>query len=180
MSVRIRLKKLGRKHRPFFRLCAMDLRSPRDGKVIEELGYYDPMIRDTDARAVLNGERIDYWLSVGAQPSDNAKTLIKKYGSSGTHLDQQNAALERLKQKEKFMPAVVPAPKPPEPEKPEEVAVTEEAAPEAAEAAAPAAEETPAKETPAKEAAAPAEETPAEAAAETAEATEEPKKESSE
>ncbi len=58
------MKKLGRKHRPFFRICAMDIRVPRDGRVLEELGTYDPMIRETDARALLNGERIKYWLSV--------------------------------------------------------------------------------------------------------------------
>ena len=98
MTVRLRLKKLGRKHRPFFRLCAMDSRSARDGKVIEELGYYDPMVSDTDARAVLNGDRIDYWLKVGAQPSEKAQVLIKKYGANGSHLEQQKAALERLKQ----------------------------------------------------------------------------------
>lgn len=97
MAVRIRMKKLGRRHRPFFRVCAMDSRAPRDGRVIEELGYYDPMVKETDARAILNGERIDYWLSVGAQPSENVKTLIKKYGTNGTHLDAQEKALERLK-----------------------------------------------------------------------------------
>jgi len=96
MSVRIRLKKMGRKHRPFFRLCAMDIRSPRDGRVLEELGYYDPMVADTDARAVLNGERIDYWLGVGAQPSDKAAVLIKKYGTNGTNLEAQKAALEKM------------------------------------------------------------------------------------
>ena len=46
MAVRIRLKKMGRKHRPFYRICAMDVRVPRDGKAIEELGYYDPMVKD--------------------------------------------------------------------------------------------------------------------------------------
>ena len=96
MAVRIRLKRLGRTHRPFYRICAMDGRSPRDGRVIEELGHYDPMVRETDARAVLEAERIDYWLGVGAQPSDKVKVLIKKYGSNGTHLEQQKAALERL------------------------------------------------------------------------------------
>ena len=99
MAVRIRLKKLGRRHRPFFRLCAIDGRAPRDGRVLEELGTYDPMIGDTDARAVLNGPRIDYWLGVGAQPSDKVKVLIKKYGTNGTHLDQQKEALERIKPK---------------------------------------------------------------------------------
>ena len=87
MTVRIRMKKLGRKHRPFYRICAMEQRTPRDGRVLEELGTYDPMVPETDARARLDGERIKYWLSVGAQPSDRVKVLIKKYGSEGTHLD---------------------------------------------------------------------------------------------
>lgn len=99
MTVRIRLKRMGRRHRPFYRICAMDQRAPRDGRVIEELGYYDPMVKLTDARAVLNGERIDYWLSVGAQPSDKAAVLIRKYGSHGTHLEQQRDALEKLQVK---------------------------------------------------------------------------------
>ena len=98
MAVRIRLKKMGRAHRPFFRICAVDQRSPRDGRVIEELGLYDPMCPETDARALLKGDRIDYWVGVGAQPSDKVKVLIKKYGTSGTHLEQQKAALERLTQ----------------------------------------------------------------------------------
>ena len=108
MAVRIRLKRMGRLHRPFFRICAMDARSPRDGKVIEELGYYDPMVRDVDARAILNGERIDYWLGVGALPTDKVKVLIKKYGSQGSHLDQQKSALERLnKNKQRAVPMAV-------------------------------------------------------------------------
>ncbi len=111
MAVRIRLKKMGRKARPFFRFCAVDSRKPRDGKVIEELGYYDPMIRETDARVVLKGERIDYWLSVGAQPSDKAGVLIKKYGPKGTHLEQQKAARERMKTRPaQFQPPAKPAP----------------------------------------------------------------------
>ena len=114
MAVRIRLKMMGRKHRPFFRLCAMDGRSPRDGRVLEELGIYDPLVPEVDARAVLNGERIAYWLGVGASPSDNAVVLIKKYGKDGTHLEQQKAALERLAQKRRRGVSVsdIPAPTP--------------------------------------------------------------------
>lgn len=104
MAVRIRLKKFGRKHRPYFRLCALDVRRPRDGRVIEELGHYDPMCPETDARALLNGERIDYWKSVGAQPSESAAVLIKKYGTNGTHLDAQKAALERLSKRKVYAP----------------------------------------------------------------------------
>jgi small subunit ribosomal protein S16 len=72
------MKKLGRKHRPFFRICAMDSRKPRDGRAIEELGHYDPMVRDKSQRVTLNMERIDYWMSVGATPSDKVAVLIKK------------------------------------------------------------------------------------------------------
>lgn len=104
MAVRIRMKKMGRINRPFFRVVAVDSRKARDGRVLEYLGHYDPMVVDTDARAVLNGERIDYWVSVGAQPSDKVQTLIKKYGSKGTHAAQQKAALEKIKAPKQFMP----------------------------------------------------------------------------
>jgi small subunit ribosomal protein S16 len=93
------MKMMGRRHRPFFRVCVTDARTPRDGRVIEEVGYYDPMVPETDARAVLNNERIDYWVSVGAQLSDKVAVLVKKYGSKGTHLDAQKAANELLARK---------------------------------------------------------------------------------
>lgn len=79
MAVRIRLKQLGRKHRPYYRICVMDSRVPRGGKAIEEIGTYDPMIRDTDQRVTLNAERYDYWVGVGAQATDNVKRLADKY-----------------------------------------------------------------------------------------------------
>ncbi len=76
--VRIRMKSFGRRHRPFFRICAMDSRTGRDGAAIEELGHYDPMVRNKDARTVLNVSRIRYWLSVGAQPSEKVAALLRK------------------------------------------------------------------------------------------------------
>ncbi len=72
--------------------------APRDGKVLEELGTYDPMVPDTDARVQLNGERVDYWIGVGAQPSEKVAVLIKKYGSNGTHQEANKAAIEKLAQ----------------------------------------------------------------------------------
>jgi small subunit ribosomal protein S16 len=90
------MKKLGRSHQPFFRICAVDKHRPRDGKVIEELGTYDPRVPETDARALPKVERIDYWLGVGALPSEKVAVLIQKYGSKGTHVAAQKAALERL------------------------------------------------------------------------------------
>jgi small subunit ribosomal protein S16 len=70
---------LGRKHRPFFRIVAIDGRQPRNGRLIEELGTYDPMIKDKAQRVKLKTERIKHWLSVGAQPSDKVTTLFKKF-----------------------------------------------------------------------------------------------------
>ncbi|MEM6552339.1 MAG: 30S ribosomal protein S16 [Planctomycetota bacterium] len=78
--VRLRFKRFGRTHRPYYRLCAMDKRSPRDGQAIEELGTYDPLEKD-DAKAVnFKAERVQYWLSVGAQPSETVAALLKKHG----------------------------------------------------------------------------------------------------
>jgi len=111
VSVRIRMKQFGRKHRPYYRICAMDIRRPRDGRVLEQLGTYDPLVPETDARALLNGERIAYWLSVGAQPSDKVRVLIKKYGMGGTHVEAQRAALDRLAQARRRPEPPAPMPK---------------------------------------------------------------------
>lgn len=127
MAVRIRLKKLGRKHRPFFRICATDVRAPRDGRVIEELGTYDPMVPETDARVTLDYERVTYWLGVGAQPSESAAVLIKKYGPEGTHLEQMKAARERLKSQKGVVPPPPPLPKKKEKKAEEPVAEAAEA-----------------------------------------------------
>ena len=147
MAVRIRMKVFGRRHRPFFRVCVTDARNPRDGRVLEEVGYYDPMVPETDARAVLRGDRIDYWLSVGAQPSEKVAVLIKKYGTNGTHLEEQKAAVERLasKRRRPGVPTDLPKTekivrKKKEEKKAEEVAPVEEAVEEVVATPAPAEE----------------------------------------
>lgn len=76
--MRIRLKRMGRRNRPFFRIGAFDAREERDGKYIEQLGHYDPMEKDDEKKVVLKKERIEYWLSVGAKPSDTVGTFLKK------------------------------------------------------------------------------------------------------
>lgn len=78
--VRIRMSRLGRKHRPFFRINAVEKRTPRDGKILEALGWYDPMVKDEAKAVELNTERIKHWLSVGAQPSDTVNDLLAKHG----------------------------------------------------------------------------------------------------
>lgn len=80
MSVKLRLKRLGRKNHAFYRLNAMDSRSPRDGRVIEELGYYDPTNKDKAKQFVAKIERCQYWLNVGAIPSETVSSLLKKAG----------------------------------------------------------------------------------------------------
>ncbi len=105
MAVAIRMKRMGRKNREYYRICATDRRSPRDGRVIEELGTYDPHVSETDDRCTLNGPRVDYWISVGAQPSDAVRVLIKKYGTNDTHLTQMEAARAKL-----AMPRIIPDP----------------------------------------------------------------------
>ena len=79
MAVRIRMKMMGRKHRQYFRIVAIDGRQPRDGRVLEELGSYDPMVKDTDARVKLRPDRIRHWMSVGAKPSEKVQVFLNKY-----------------------------------------------------------------------------------------------------
>ncbi len=76
--VKIRLKRFGRKNHAFWRINAVDHRSPRDGKVIEELGFYDPINSDTANQVVVNKDRVDFWIKKGAQPSPTVKQLLAR------------------------------------------------------------------------------------------------------
>ncbi len=78
--VRIRLKRMGRRHRAFFRICVVDAREERDGRTIEDIGTYDPAVPQDDKKVVLKIDRAEYWLGVGAQPSETAASLLKKVG----------------------------------------------------------------------------------------------------
>ena len=80
MAVKLRLKRMGRKNHPFFRLNAIDSRSPRDGRVIEELGYYDPRNKDQTKQFVAKLDFCRHWLDVGAVPSQTVSSLLKKQG----------------------------------------------------------------------------------------------------
>ena len=81
MSVKIRLRRDGAKKRPFYHLVAADERRARNGRFIEELGYYNPIVAaDAEPILVLKADRIRYWLGVGAQPSETAAALLKKQG----------------------------------------------------------------------------------------------------
>ncbi|QDU72409.1 30S ribosomal protein S16 [Mucisphaera calidilacus] len=82
--VRLRLKRFGRRHHPFYRLNAMDIRTRRDGREIEQLGYYDPCNKNEDQQFHVKEDRVRYWLSVGAQPSETVANLLKKAGIEPT------------------------------------------------------------------------------------------------
>ncbi|MBO2532336.1 small subunit ribosomal protein S16 [Planifilum fulgidum] len=78
MAVRIRLKRMGAKKKPFYRVVVADARSPRDGRFIEEIGYYNPL---TDpAQIKIDEEKALKWLATGAQPSDTVRSLFRKAG----------------------------------------------------------------------------------------------------
>lgn len=78
MAVRIRLRRMGAKKRPFYRIVVADSRSPRDGRIIEELGYYNPISEPVDIK--VDAEKARKWISTGAQPSDTVKSLLKNQG----------------------------------------------------------------------------------------------------
>jgi len=80
MSVKIRMKRVGTKNTPVYRIVVADSRSPRDGKFIEEIGTYQPLKEGTNYTIKL--ERAQYWISKGAQPSDTVASFIKKAGKA--------------------------------------------------------------------------------------------------
>ncbi len=78
MSVKIRLRRMGAKKRPFYRLVVADSRRARDGRFIETLGYYNPCVEPNELK--IDDARARYWLGVGAQPSETAQALLKRQG----------------------------------------------------------------------------------------------------
>ncbi len=78
MAVKIRLKRMGAHKKPFYRVVVADSRSPRDGRFIEEIGYYNPMTNPSDVK--IDGEKAKKWISNGAQPTETVKSLFKKSG----------------------------------------------------------------------------------------------------
>jgi len=183
MSVAIRLSRGGAKKRPYYKIVVTDSRKARDGKFIERIGSYNPLLaKDNPDRVKLDEERAKHWLSVGAQPSDRVMRFLDAAGimerparNNPQKAEPGDKAKERVEEKaakeEAAKEAVAAAAAAPAEEAPaaEAEAPAEEAVAEEAPAEAPAAE-APAEEAAAEEA--PAEEAPAEAAAEEAPAEE--------
>ena len=91
MAVKLRLTRIGRRHRPFFRINAVESRTPRDGRILEKVGHYDPIEKDTAKQIVLNRERVQYWLDKGAIPSETVSQILLRQGIKNTF------AVERTK-----------------------------------------------------------------------------------
>jgi small subunit ribosomal protein S16 len=84
MSVKLRLARGGRKGKPFYRIVAANITAPRDGKFLEKIGYFDPLLEsDNEKRLVIKKERAEYWLKVGAIPSDRVANLLISLGVAG-------------------------------------------------------------------------------------------------
>ena len=79
MSVKIRMTRMGRRHRPFFRINAVEAKTPRDGRILEKLGHYDPLEKNDDKQIVINKERIEFWIAQGAFASDTCAQIFKKF-----------------------------------------------------------------------------------------------------
>ena len=166
MALKIRLARGGAKKRPFYRIVVAEAAAPRDGRYVERVGTYNPMVpKDHEQRLTLNGERINFWMSKGAQPTERVHKMLASAGLMAAPVlrDQPKKSAPGKKRAER------------------EAAAAEAAAAEEAAAAAAAAEAAPAEEAPAEEAvaeAAPAEEAAAEEApAEEAAAEEAPAEE---
>ena len=161
MSLRIRLSRGGAKKRPFYRIVIADSRSPRDGKFIEKIGTYNPMLpKEGGNRLVIKEDRVKYWVSVGALPSDRVARFLGDAGlmekvvapanQTKQNMPKLKAQERQQEQADKAKTAATEATATPAEEAPAEEAPAEEAP----------AEEAPAEEAPAEEA--PAEEAPAE------------------
>ena len=91
MAVKIRMMRIGRRHRPFFRINAIEGRNPRNGRILEKLGHYDPIEKNEAKQIVLNRERIEYWLGQGAVPSDSVSQILARNGIETKHADEKTA-----------------------------------------------------------------------------------------
>jgi small subunit ribosomal protein S16 len=112
MAVKLRLMRLGRRHRPFFRINAIDSRAPRNGRIIEKLGHYDPIEKDPQKQVVLNRERVQYWLDKGAIPSDTVSQILLRHGIKNKYAEETSARRARAKQRQRQKPMQKPMQKP--------------------------------------------------------------------
>jgi len=105
LMVKIRLQRLGRRNRPFYRVVAIDHLTRREGACLENLGFYDPCASQVDKQVRLNDERVKHWLSYGAQPSDTVRDLLAKRGLIDVKLWEKDREHQRKRLAEKLAKA---------------------------------------------------------------------------
>ena len=89
MAVKLRLARMGRRHRPFFRINAVESHTPRDGRVLEKLGHYDPLEKDVTKQILLNRDRVEYWLGKVAVPSDTVSEILLRQGIKHKYAEEK-------------------------------------------------------------------------------------------
>jgi small subunit ribosomal protein S16 len=97
MALKIRLRQQGRNNRATYRFVVTDSRSPRDGKYVEMVGWYNPFESELERTLFVKSDRVEYWLGVGAQLTDNARTLIAKVAPSVVHSHTEKRLAHRAK-----------------------------------------------------------------------------------
>ncbi len=97
MALKIRLRQQGRRNRAFYRLVVTNSRSPRDGKYVEALGWYNPVEEDDNKKLAIKVDRIQHWLNVGAQLTENAQNLVRKSAPQIIHEQSEKERVQRAK-----------------------------------------------------------------------------------
>jgi small subunit ribosomal protein S16 len=114
--VKLRFMRIGKKNRPYYRLCAIDVRRQRGGEYLEMIGVYDPLIKDDLKKIRINKERAEYWLSKGAQPTEGVFPFLKKAHVAGL-IRPKKPRHQRPEPQVKAAPAAVGSSKKPKPPK---------------------------------------------------------------
>ncbi|OXU16210.1 30S ribosomal protein S16 [Sedimentisphaera salicampi] len=97
MAVKLRMTRMGRRHRPFFRINAVESTTPRDGRILEKVGHYDPLKKDKDSQIELDTEKAKKWIDKGAVPSDTVAQILEKFEIECPTYKRKKARKERAK-----------------------------------------------------------------------------------
>jgi small subunit ribosomal protein S16 len=104
LAVKLRLKRFGRLNHPTYRICAADSRWPRDGRIIETLGFYLPKAKRVEEQLKVNVERVSHWLAVGAQPSETVRSLVVRAGVAMPVRSRRKKRNRRSRANDPFVP----------------------------------------------------------------------------
>ena len=98
MAVKLRMTRMGRRHRPYYRINVIDSKTPRDGRVIEKLGQYDPLEKDKEKQILLNTERAEFWIKQGAIPSDTVSEILLRFGIKHKYAEEKAVRTKRARE----------------------------------------------------------------------------------